>query len=234
MVVLDVTIVAVALPALQEDLGFSTESLQWVVTSYTLVFGGFLLVAGRAGDLLGRRRIFSLGLGVFAAASLACGLAWSPAALVAFRAVQGLGAALVAPSALALLTAAFAGPRERQRAIAGWTAAAAGGGASGWVLGGLLTDAVGWEAVFLVNVPVGTAGVLLAARLLDETRADSGRAPVDVAGAVTVTAGLALLVYGLTTAQHAGFDSPGVVSSLLASGLLLPAFVLVERRVSRP
>src|ERR687886_95748 len=155
VVVLDVTIVAVALPAIQRDLGFSAAGLQWVVTAYTLVFAGLLIAAGRAADLHGRRRAFMAGLGLFAAASLACGLARSPGVLVAARAVQGLGAAAASPAALALLGRTFADGAERTKAVAAWTAAAAGGGALGWVLGGLLAGGPGWPWVFLVNLGPG-------------------------------------------------------------------------------
>jgi MFS family permease len=172
MVVLDVTIVAVALPAIQADLGFTTAGLQWVVTAYTLVFGGLLIVAGRAGDLVGRRRLFALGLVLFGLASLGCGLAPSAPALIALRALQGLGAAIVAPTALALLTATFA---------------------AGWVLGGVLAQAAGWRWIFLVNAPIGLAGAVLAARALAESRAPRGRA-LDLPGAFALTAGIALLV----------------------------------------
>src|SRR5918997_3849496 len=152
VVVLDVTIVAVALPAIREDLGFTPAALQWVITAYGLVFGGFLMLLGRAADLAGRRRVLAAGFGLFGAASLACGLAPSPAALIAARAVQGLGAAAISPAALALLTAALPPGPTRTRALGVWTAAAAGGGALGWVAGGLLAEHVGWEWVFLVNV----------------------------------------------------------------------------------
>src|SRR4051794_5115349 len=163
VVVLDVAIVAVALPAIQADLGFAGGSLQWVVTSYTVAFGGLLIPAGRGGDGYGPPRPFRLGLALFAAASVGCALAGSPAALIGLRAVQGIGAAALAPAALALVAELF--PDDR-RALAVWTAAAAGGGAAGWVLGGAFTQALGWESVFLVNAPLGVAGVLAAGRLL--------------------------------------------------------------------
>src|SRR3954470_22950868 len=163
VVVLDVTIVAVSLPAIQADLGFAGGSLQWVVTAYTVAFGGLLIPAGRAGDAYGRRRLFRLGLALFAAASVGCARAGSPAALIGLRAAQGIGAAALAPAALALVAELF--PEDR-RALAVWTAAAAGGGAAGWVLGGAFTQALGWESVFLVNAPLGVAGVLAAGRLL--------------------------------------------------------------------
>jgi len=166
LLVLDVTIVAVTLPTVRSDLGFTPAGLQWVISAYTLAFGGLLVAAGRAGDVFGRRRLFGLGLALFGAASLSCGLATSGAVLVASRAAQGVGAALAAPAALALLTAAFPEVGERRRAVAWWTAAAAGGGAAGWVLGGVLTEVLGWRAVFLVNVPLCVAAVALIPRVL--------------------------------------------------------------------
>jgi MFS family permease len=250
VVVLDVTIVAVALPAIRESLGFSREALQWVVTAYTLTFGGLLVVAGRAGDLAGRRRLLRAGLALFGLASLGCGLARSAAMLVALRAIQGVGAAMLAPSALALLTASFPEAADRRRAVAWWTAAAAGGGASGWVLGGLLVDGLGWPAVFLVNVPVCTAAFLLAPRLVAESRrppaarearreAAAAHAPavgsrLDVAGAVSVTAGLALLVNGLTRAEAAGFGDAVAAGSLTGAVIAFGAFALAERRAADP
>jgi MFS family permease len=232
VVVLDVTIVAVALPSIQRDLGFSTSDLQWVLTGYVLVFGGLLVPAGRAADLLGRRRMLAAGLTVFALASLACALAQSAVALVALRALQGLGAAMTAPAALALLVATFPGGDRRRRALAAWTAAAAGGGAAGWVLGGLLTQTLGWRAVFAVNVPIGLAAAVLVTRLLAESRGT--RAPLDVLGALTVTAGLGLLVLGLTRMQTAGPLAPGALGALLLGGALLGAFAAIERRVAHP
>jgi hypothetical protein len=195
VVVLDVTIVAIALPAIGRDLGFEPAGLQWVLSAYTLTFGGGLLLAGRVADRCGRRRVFRAGLLLFAAASLACALAPSAVALIAARAVQGAGAALVAPSALALLVATEPAGPARSRALAIWTAAAAGGGASGWVLGGLITSGPGWQWVFAVNVPVGLAGAVIAARVLPEVHGD--RARIEVLGAATLTLGLAALLLGL-------------------------------------
>jgi EmrB/QacA subfamily drug resistance transporter len=233
MVVLDVTIVAVALPAIQRDLALSPATLTWLVTAYTLAFGGLLIAAGRAADLAGRRRLFALGLGLFSAASLGCGMARSAEVLIAMRCVQGLGAALVAPSALALLTATFADGAERRRAVGAWTAAAAGGGASGWVLGGLLTQSVGWHWVFLVNVPVGIAGMVAAPRVLTASRA-AHAGGLDVPGAATVTAALALLVFGLTAAERTGFAAPETLLALAGAAGLLGAFTAIERRVRHP
>jgi hypothetical protein len=192
VVVLDVTIVAIALPAIGRDLGVAAADLQWVVTAYTLTFGGGLLLAGRVADRYGRRRVFRLGLLLFAAASLACALAPSAVALIAARAMQGVGSALIAPSALALLMATAPG------SLGVWTAAAAGGGASGWVLGGVITSGLGWEWVFAVNVPIGLAGAVLAGRVLPESHGD--RARIEVLGAATLTAGLAALLLGLSEA----------------------------------
>jgi MFS family permease len=222
VVVLDVTIVAIALPAVRRSLGFSTEGLQWVVSAYTLTFGCLLVVAGRAADLCGRRRLFRAGLIVFGGASLACAAAPSAAALVAARAVQGAGAAAVAPAALALLGAAFPEPAARQRAVAWWTAAAAGGGASGWMLGGVLVETLGWPAVFAVNVPLCAGAAAVAPLWLQESRAAA--APLDLAGAAAVTAGLALLVHGLTRAAPIP----------LAAAAALIVFARIEQRAPAP
>ena len=232
VVVLDVTIVAVALPSVQRDLGFSSSDLQWVLTGYVLVFGGFLVPAGRAADRIGRRRMLAAGLALFALASLACALVQSAGALVALRALQGLGAALTAPAALALLTATFAPGATRRRALAAWTAAAAGGGSAGWLLGGLLTQTLGWRAVFAVNVPVGLAGAVLVTRRLTESR--GSRAPLDLLGAATITGGLGLVVLGLTRVQQAGLLAPTALVPLALGAALLGAFAAVERRVAHP
>jgi MFS family permease len=219
VVVLDVTIVAVALPAIRDALGFSTAGLQWVVTAYTLSFGGLLVAAGRLGDLAGRRRVFRAGLVLFGAASLACALAPGGSALIAARAVQGAGAALQAPAGLALVTATFP---DRRRAVAWWTAAAAAGGASGWVLGGVLVEALGWPSVFAVNVPLCAAAALLVPRVLAESRGTARS--LDVPGTAAVTAGLSLLVLGLTQAPLA----------LPVAAVALVAFAAIERRARDP
>jgi EmrB/QacA subfamily drug resistance transporter len=234
VVVLDATIVAVALPEIQQDLGFSQAGLQWVISAYTLVFGGFLLLAGRAADLWGRRKMFMVGLVVFTGASLVCGLAGSPSALLLGRIAQGLGAAIVAPSALSSLTTLFPEGDGRGRALGVWTAAAAGGGATGWLLGGLLAGSLGWEWVFFVNLPVGLVGVVLAPVLVSESRDQSAPPRLDVAGALSVTAGLTLLVYGITRVEEAGLASPVTLSSLASSVVLLALFVVVEGRVRHP
>jgi EmrB/QacA subfamily drug resistance transporter len=232
--VLDVNAVVVALPSIGRELGFSQGDLQWVVTAYVLFFGGFLLLAGRLADLFGRRRMFVLGLALFAASSLLCGLAWSPLTLVFFRAAQGLGAAIVAPAALAIISTTLPEGRERNLAMGVWTAVAAGGGAAGLVLGGLLTDALGWEWIFFVNVPVGAVGVALSFMLLDADRRERASRRLDLPGAVTVTAGLVLLVYGLTRAEGAGLGSPLTLGTLALALTLLAAFLFVERSVSDP
>src|SRR4051794_23040899 len=201
VVVLDATIVAIALPAIRGSLHVATADLQWVLSAYTLAFAGFLVLAGRLADLHGRRRVFMAGLALFSAASLACGLSTSAAMLIAARTVQGLGAAAVAPAALAAITAAVPDGPARRRALGVWTAAAAGGGAAGWVLGGVLTEQAGWPWVFLVNVPVGAAAVALAPLLVPESTAGGPGKRLDVAGAATITLGLALLVFRVTRAQ---------------------------------
>jgi MFS family permease len=225
VVVLDVTIVAVALPTIGADLGMGAGRLEWIIAAYGLAFGGFLMLGGRAGDLYGRRRLFAGGLALFSAASLACGLATSGAMLIAARAVQGLGAAALAPAALAILTATVRAGPERDRAVALWTAAAAGGGALGWVLGGVLTGALGWRAVFLVNVPVGAVALVLVRTVLAESRDPQAARRLDVAGALSLTLGLTALVHGLTERA---------VVPLALAAVSLAAFAVLERRVSAP
>jgi MFS family permease len=233
VIVLDVTIVAIALPAMQADLGLSTTTLGWVITAYTLVFGGCLLAAGRLADRIGRRRAFAGGLLLFAAASLACGLAPNGAALLGGRVVQGLGAALVSPAALALVTAARPEGRARARALGWWTAAAAGGGASGWVLGGLLSGLLDWRWIFLVNVPLCVAAAVLAPRFLAEWR-DPAPARPDVAGAVLATTGLGALVLALTLAETSGAPTGPTLGCLLAAAVLLAGLAWVEARAPDP
>ena len=233
VVVLDVTIVAIALPTIGDDLGVSATGLQWVLSAYTLTFGGLLMLAGRAADLAGRRRAFRAGLLLFAAASLACAVAPTAAALVAARAVQGAGAALVAPAALALLVATEPEGERRTRALAVWTAAAAGGGASGWVLGGAISGGFGWEWVFAVNVPVGLAGAALAGRLLPESR-ERGAARLDVWGAFALTAGVGAVLLGLSHGEAAGLAAFTTVAPLAAGLALLAAFAAIERRAPAP
>ncbi|HEX8862271.1 MAG TPA: MFS transporter [Actinomycetes bacterium] len=232
--VLGVTIVVVALPSIQRELGFSPAGLQWVVSTYALLFGGFLMLSGRAADLYGRRRLFMTGLALFGLASLACGLARSPAWLVVARAAQGLGAALVVPAALSILTTTFSAAGVRNRALGIWTAAAAGGGAAGFVLGGVLTQGLGWRWVFLVNLPVIALGLVVAPALIRESRDPAASARLDVLGAVTVTGGLIALIYGLTHAEDAGFASVVTIAAVAVAVILLAAFPLVERRVAEP
>jgi MFS family permease len=205
-----------------------------VVSAYVLFFAGFLLLSGRVADLWGRRRTFVAGLALFTAASLCCGLSVSPEMLVASRAFQGLGAAITAPAALSIITTIFAEGPERDRAVAAWTAVAAGGGAAGLLLGGLITDSLGWEWIFFVNVPVGAAGIVLSYVLLTESRDFSASRGLDPLGAGTVTAGLVLLVLGLTRIEEAGFGSPPTLATLGFAGAFFGAFVFVERRAADP
>ena len=233
MVILDATIVNVALPSIQRGLHFSPESLQWIVNAYTLTFGGFLMLGGRAADLIGRRRLFLLGIVVFSAASLMNGLAGSAGILVAGRALQGLGGALVSPAALAVLTTTFKEGRERTTALGVWSAVAVGGGAIGLLLGGVLTSLFSWQWVFFVNVPVGMIAIVLALRYVPESRVETARG-FDIAGAVSVTAGLALLVYALVNAQTAGWISVTTLGLLAISAALLAAFLMIESRLRHP
>src|SRR3712207_416118 len=223
VVVLDASIVNVALPSIGRDLRFSQQDLSWVVNGYVLVFGGFLLLGGRLADLLGRRRLFMVGLVVFGLASLAGGLATSPGMLIAARAVQGLGGALLSPAALSLVTVMFTEGAERNKAFGVWGAVAGSGGAAGVLLGGILTEYAGWEWVLFVNVPIGIAAVLLAPRLLPESRTEGPRR-FDVAGALTVTAGLPLLVYTLVDANDAGWTSGQTLGLAAVSVALLASF----------
>jgi EmrB/QacA subfamily drug resistance transporter len=232
--VLDGTLVLVALPVVGSDLGLAGGGLQWVVTAYALVFAGCLLVAGRLADAFGRRRVFMAGLGLFTAASLACGLAPAAAALVAGRAFQGLGAALAAPAALAMIVDAFPAGRRRERAVAAWTGVAAVGGAAGLVLGGVIAGAVGWRWIFLVNVPVGVVALALAPRVLRESRADDAPRGLDLPGAFAATAGLGLLVLALAHAEQAGPLEPLAVAALSGAALLLAALVVRERTAAEP
>jgi EmrB/QacA subfamily drug resistance transporter len=233
VVVLDASIVNVALPSIGRALDFAQGDLSWVVNAYTLVFGGFLLLGGRLADLLGRRRMFVYGMWLFALASLLGGLAQSDVWLIAARAVQGLGAALISPAALAILTTTFAEGSERNKALGVWGAVAGSGGAVGVLLGGMLTEWAGWEWVLFVNVPLGVAAALIAPRLLGESR-DESMPSFDIAGAVSVTAGLALLVYTLVDANDAGWGSTQTLALGALSLVLLAAFVFVERRRRYP
>src|SRR4051794_161734 len=234
MVILDATIVNVALPSIQRDLGFSTSSLQWVINAYTLVFGGFLLLGGRAGDLVGRRKVFVAGVIVFTTASLLNGLATSSEWLVASRALQGLGAALVSPAALSIITTTFAEGADRTKALGVWSAIAAGGGAFGLLIGGVLTEAFSWEWIFFVNVPIGIATLLLALRYVPESRAVHRQATADIPGAVSVTAGLIVLVYAIVKAESFGWGSARTLGLAAVAVALLAAFVVIESRSPAP
>jgi EmrB/QacA subfamily drug resistance transporter len=233
MVVLDIAIVNVALPSIQTDLGFSDESLQWVVSAYALVFGGFLLLGGRAADVIGRRRIFLVGLIAFTVSSLVAGLAWSEASLIAARAFQGLGAAIISPAALSILSTTFAEGRERNVALGVWGAVGGFGAAAGVLLGGILTDALSWEWIFFVNVPVGVIAFALTPLLLDESR-DASVKRFDVPGAVLVTAGLSALVYAITQAGQDGWLAATTIGFFVGSLALLAAFVVWELRHPEP
>jgi len=234
VVVLDATIVTTALPAIRQALGFSDAGLQWVFTAYTLVFGGLLICGGRVADLVGRRRTFLIGLGLFAAASGGCALAWSPAALVAARVFQGAGAALLSPAALALLTTLTEPGEGRRRAVGWWTAVAAGGGASGWVLGGLISEYAGWRWVFAVNVPIGLIALVITPWLLPADRKETPTSRLDLGGALAPTAGLALLVYGLTSAGDRGLGQLSSWGTLLLAATAFVIFVRHERRTADP
>jgi EmrB/QacA subfamily drug resistance transporter len=233
MVVLDIAIVNVALPSIQVDLGFSQENLQWVISAYALVFGGFLLLGGRSADLLGRRRIFLGGLAVFTLSSLFAGLAWSEASLITARAFQGLGAAIITPAALSILSTTFHEGRERNIALGVWGAVGGFGAAAGVLMGGILTDALSWEWIFFVNVPVGVLAIVLAPILLDESR-DARVKTFDLPGAVLVTAGLSSLVYAITQAGQEGWLAGRTIGFAVASLILLAGFVGWELRHPEP
>jgi EmrB/QacA subfamily drug resistance transporter len=235
IVVLDVTIVNVALPNIQTDLKFSSDGLQWVISAYTLLFGGFLLLGGRTADLLGRRAVFVAGLTLFGAASLGAGLAQSPGLLIAMRAVQGFGGALLSPAALSLLTVTFAHGRERNIAMGIWGGLAGLGGTLGVVAGGVLVDSLSWRWVFFVNVPIVIAVVVLAPLVITESRIDSSSSrSFDVPGAVLGTGGLLALVLGVVRAEPLGWTSTEVLALLVAAVVLLAGFVMVELRSSAP
>jgi EmrB/QacA subfamily drug resistance transporter len=232
MVILDVAIVNVALPAMRDDLDFSTTGLQWVVNAYTLTFAGFLMLGGRSADLLGRRRVFLAGTALFALASLACAIADSQGLLIAARSVQGVAGALVSPATLSIITATLPEGPERNRGLALWGAMGALGASSGALLGGVLTQAFGWPAIFAVNVPLGAAIVVLALRVLPADRPHEGQRHFDVAGATLVTAGLAGVTLGIVQTDTLGWGAPGVLAPLGAGVALLAAFLYVEARVA--
>jgi EmrB/QacA subfamily drug resistance transporter len=234
MVVLDASIVNVALPSIQRALDFSQENLQWVVNAYVLLFGGFLLLGGRVADLLGRRRMFIAGLGLFSVASLAGGFATSEAMLIAARGLQGLGAALLSAAALSIITVTFAEGSDRNKALGIWGAVAGSGGAAGVILGGVLTESLGWEWVLFVNVPIGVAAALLARMFVSESRREVTERRFDLAGAVSVTAGLIVLVYAVVRATDVGWDSAQTIGLLAVSVALLVAFTFIETRTREP
>ncbi|MBA2390756.1 MAG: MFS transporter [Geodermatophilaceae bacterium] len=228
MVILDATIVNIALPSIQADLGLSNASLQWVITSYTLAFGGLLLLGGRAGDILGRRRVFIFGIWLFSAGSLFGGLAWNAPTLLAGRVVQGIGAAIAAPTALALIATEFPEGKPRNQAMGVYAAMSGAGAAVGLILGGVLTDLLNWRWVLFVNVPIGIFVALIAPRVLHETEGYRGK--FDLPGALTATVGLSMLVYGLTHAATDGWSDSITIAALAVAVLLLVAFVAIEMR----
>jgi EmrB/QacA subfamily drug resistance transporter len=230
---LDFSIVNVALPAIQRELRFAPAELQWVVTGYALTFGSLLLVGGRSADLLGRRALLELGLVLFGLASLACGLAQSPLMLIVARFVQGAAGAMVSPAALSLLTTLYREGPERTRALGLWQAATAGGATTGIIAGGLLTQFIGWRAIFLVNPPLLAVMLVLVRRVLPTGQPEGGQR-LDVPGAVLVTASLAALIFGLSNGQQHGFGAPATIATLAAAVLLGAGFVATERRVAAP
>src|SRR5436190_5067440 len=234
MTVLDVAIVNVAIPSIKDDLNITESSVQWVITAYAITFGGFLLLGGRMADLLGRRRIFIVGLTIFTAASLVCGLANAAGVLFAARAVQGIGAAIISPAALSIVTTTFEEGAERNKALGIWGALGGSGAAAGVLFGGIITKYLGWEWIFFVNVPVGALVFGLTFRFVPESRADLGHRRFDAAGAVTITSGLALFVYGISKAPDVGWGSAQTILVLIAAGLLSLAALVIEIRSSAP
>jgi EmrB/QacA subfamily drug resistance transporter len=234
MIVLDVTIVGVALPSIREDLGFSETSLAWVVNAYLLTFGGFLLLGGRLGDLFGHRRLFLIGIAFFTLASVACGLATSQGILIVARAVQGLGGAVVSAVALSLMMTLFTEPAERAKAMGIFGFVASGGGSIGVLLGGILTDALSWHWIFLVNVPVGILVFLLTLKIVPGMHGETAERRLDVAGAVVVTASLMLAVYAIVNGNEVGWTTARTLGLLAAAGGLMAAFLVIESRVASP
>jgi len=234
MVILDGTIVLVALPSIGADLGFSEQGLKWVLSAYALTFGGLLLLGGRAADLLGRRRVFIAGVLFFTAASLMCGLAWSPAALIAARAVQGVGAAIMTPTALSIISTTFPDGSERNKALGIWGALGGIGATAAWLIGGPLVDGPGWEWIFFINIPLGLAALALSPVLLRESRAALTRRSYDPAGALTITGALVLLVYAVVEAPDVGWGDVRTILLLAGSAVLLAAFALIESRHRAP
>ena len=234
MVVLDITVVNIALPSIQTGLKFSSANLQWVVNGYTLIFGGFLLLGGRAADLMGRKRLFVAGVILFSAASLLNGLAQSSGMLIVGRGLQGLGGALVSPAALAIITTTFTESGERTKALGIWSAIAASGSAVGLLMGGVLTDVASWRWVFFVNVPIGVMTVVLAVRYIIESRVVGARRSYDLAGAATVTGGLVVIVFAIVKAQSFGWGSARTLGLFAAGIVLLAAFLAIESRSESP
>ena len=234
MTILDVAIVNVAIPSIQEDLHIAESTVQWVITAYAITFGGFLLLGGRMADLLGRRRIFIVGLVLFTLASLACGLAWSAGVLIASRAVQGVGAAIISPAALSIVTTTFREGAERNKALGIWGALGGSGAAAGVLFGGILTKYLGWEWIFFVNVPVGVLVFALTRPIVPESHADLGHRRFDAMGAVSVTSGLALLVYAISKAPDVGWGTTRTIGLLLLAVLILALFVVWELRATAP
>jgi EmrB/QacA subfamily drug resistance transporter len=234
MVILDASIVFVALPSIGADLGFSEQGLQWVLSAYALTFGGLLLLGGRAADLLGRRRLFMTGVLLFTAASLMCGLAWSEAALLAARVAQGVGAAIMTPTALSIISTTFPEGPERNKALGIWGALGGIGATAAWLIGGPLVDGPGWEWIFFINIPIGLAALALSPVLLRESRGALERRSYDPAGALTITGALVLLVYALVEAPDVGWSDPQSILLFAGSALLLAAFTLIESRHRAP
>jgi EmrB/QacA subfamily drug resistance transporter len=234
MVILDAAIVTVALPSIEEELGFSAQGLQWVLSAYALTFAGLLLLGGRAADLLGRRRVFMVGLVLFTFASLLCGLAWSDEALIAARAFQGIGAAIMTPTALSIITTTFEEGAERNKALGIWGALGGIGATTAWLIGGPLVDGLGWEWIFYINIPVGLLALALSPLLLRESRAATARRSYDPAGALTITGALALLVYAIVEAPDTGWGSAQTILLLAGSAALLATFLLIESRHRAP
>ncbi|HEY3542025.1 MAG TPA: DHA2 family efflux MFS transporter permease subunit [Gaiellaceae bacterium] len=234
MVILDATIVNVALPSIQKDLGLSEANLQWIINAYTLVFGGFLLLGGRAGDLLGRKRLFLIGLVIFTVASLLNGLSTSSGMLIGFRALQGLGAALISPAALSIISTTFAEGKERAKALGVWAAIAIGGSAVGLVLGGALTQSFSWPWIFFVNVPVGVVAFLAAMRFVPESKDEHAHKSYDLGGAVTVTGGLMALVFAIVKAETKGWGSGTTIGFFIVSAVLIATFIVLELRSPEP
>jgi EmrB/QacA subfamily drug resistance transporter len=234
MVVLDIAIVNVALPTIKTALDFDETNLSWVINAYTLTFGGLLMLGGRTADLLGRRRMFMVGLALFSGASLVCGLATSEATLIAARAIQGVGAAIISPAALSILTTTFDEGAERNKALGIWGAVAGTGGAAGVLLGGILTDQLNWSWIFYINVPVGIAAIALAPRILRESRIEQGRRAFDLLGATLVTGGLSLLVYALVQTVDHSWTAPRTIGMFAGAAVLLAGFTATEARAAAP